>query len=208
MSHCANPEPLFSSRWYYRFLKVEPIAAISLVVSIITLVDFGVKVVEIAREVHDSAEGATADNKELDEMAKRFEKTGLELERSQDSPGTRGQDPSLAMLIEKCIGTSQERRAMLEGLKARRNRDIILQPFRIRWNKDKVTALEKELQKHQQELQLFLVSDNFTKSRASFDELVSLAKSSEEKLVALQHIVEALKQIDEMKLTQHEKTPY
>ncbi|KAK0641442.1 hypothetical protein B0T16DRAFT_496147 [Cercophora newfieldiana] len=128
LRHPSSPRPIYA---------MEPISAISLVGDIIGLIDSGLRTVEVARRIYQSATGSTADNENLAFVANEVRKRAMMLQAKNQSLTTpddsEGAVPeempsedekSLYSIAQKCRHISEELLSLLATLQATQRKSV------------------------------------------------------------------------------------
>lgn len=138
---------------------MDPFAAIGLVSSIITFIDFGYELVSVAREIRGSATGSSIENDRIDFLNARMEATATELSAQNTTAGTTPAERRLGELSEECLRLSHDLRKLLEKIKVRdlsSKRQLIASVIRDLRKKDEKKDLETRLDKCRAQLHLQL----------------------------------------------------
>ena len=87
---------------------MDPFTCISLAGSIVAFVDFGLKIVSAAREMHSSASGATPENKDLESLTRKLKDLSVGLNCNKLSSQMTGDEISLNELAGEWVQLSQD----------------------------------------------------------------------------------------------------
>ena len=99
---------------------LDPMAALGLVGNIVQFVDFSIKLVGKAHEIHKSVDGALAENLDTETVARTLRKlqSKLKIDEKHNMTYDSETEGLLEGLCESCDGTAKELLDILEGFKA------------------------------------------------------------------------------------------
>ncbi|KAH0543515.1 hypothetical protein FGG08_002183 [Glutinoglossum americanum] len=133
---------------------MDPLAAAGLAGNIITFVDFVTKVLSRARQLSESASGATAENDELESLTKNL-KTLADSTRRRPSEMPQDHfhlnitsETILDNLSQQCIQVADELLETLDSVKVKgdgRTRNNAVQAVKTVWKQDHIDALQRRL---------------------------------------------------------------
>jgi hypothetical protein len=136
---------------------MEAIAGFSLACNVFQVVDFGYTIIkgsiQLAHAVeeglpeHSSGLAIATDLREL-------------LVKIKSPPSNYAPDPQLARLCDNCDSIAEELIAILISLKPIKKRQAVSKAIRSQWNKEKVEALERRLDRFRDEI-LAYINVNF-----------------------------------------------
>jgi flagellar motility protein MotE (MotC chaperone) len=149
---------------------LDPLTALSLAGTIVQFVDFSTKLVAKGHELHNSADGASIGNAELEVMAKDLQELNRRLQKLQPSHGTdettlTDSNVALRKLSQQCSGIATELVDALDNLKVQSTSNRRWKSFRQAlkglMKKEEVDAIAKRLENFRDELNLHILVSYF-----------------------------------------------
>ncbi|KAI1373796.1 hypothetical protein F4677DRAFT_189452 [Hypoxylon crocopeplum] len=175
---------------------MDPFTAIGLAGNILTFVDFGIKLVSEAKNIHTSVSGTSAYNDNLSSKTQQLQQLTANLKAARTASSLSTQQASFLQVAAECEGVSADLTALLEKLKARdpkSRREAFKAAIRDRRKKDKKTDLELKLERCRQQLNLELLSLTRSESLERLNKLIEHGQASEDELKSLRKNVESLR---------------
>lgn len=129
----------------------DPIAIIGLAGSIISFIDFGTRMVSLAKSVRDSPSGTIPETDELDLIIQGIKSLSRGIQKKM--PATEklcGDERRILLMVSRCDELAVETRRILHKLKVRdktwsRTVESIRVAFQGDWMKKEVDALQRRL---------------------------------------------------------------
>ena len=140
-------------------MGLDPLTAIGLVGNIVQFVDFGLKIVSKAHEVHNSSSGALSENVDTERIATDLIELTTSLEAVESLAAG---DVRLQNLCTSCNEVANELLMVLGKLNAGATRTkwkSVRKALRTVWSKEKIHELEKRLTCFRDELNFRIVVD-------------------------------------------------
>lgn len=137
---------------------MEALAIIGLVGNIVQFVDFSSKLISTSTQIYGSAEGALAENVDIEAVTNDLVLLSNNLKDAASNP----RDEALKSLCESCHTVAEQLLAALDKVKAKGKRqklDSIRKAVRSVWNKEHIEGLERRLARFREELNLRVVVD-------------------------------------------------
>lgn len=134
---------------------MDPLSAFSLTCGIIQVIDFSTKAAKRCHELY--RDGASSDNKEIEDMARNL--TGLCTELDLTDGG--GVD-NLLDLGSKCSTTAKELVAELEKMRVdgpHRKRQAVKKTFKAIWKRNEIDEIQKRLEEYRKLLDSTILVD-------------------------------------------------
>jgi hypothetical protein len=97
----------------------EPFAVIGLAASILTFVDFGVKVIALARSIRDSQDGTIPEAKELESVVEHVRAFSASLREASGDNSLNRDEQRILMISAKCDKLAAELGDVLKKLRVR-----------------------------------------------------------------------------------------
>jgi len=141
---------------------MDPLTAIGLAGNIITFIDVSSKVLSKAKQVYDSASGATSENDELESLTKSL-KDVAERARQKPVSATHSSHFNLSItsetvldnLSQQCIKVADELLEVLESVKVKgegRKLKSAVQAVKSVWKQDDIDAIQRRLDRISKQL--------------------------------------------------------
>jgi hypothetical protein len=141
---------------------MDPLTAAGLAGNIITFVDFSTKVLSRARQLYESASGATAENDELESLTKNLKGLADRTRRRPSEIPQKGHfrlnitsETILDNLSQQCIQVADKLLETLDSVKVKgdsRTRKSAVQAVKTVWKQDHIDALQRRLDRISKQL--------------------------------------------------------
>jgi hypothetical protein len=141
---------------------MDPLTAVGLAGNIITFVDFSIEVLSRARQLHDSASGATAENEELESLTKNLKALADRTQRRPSNIPQKGHfrlsissETVLDNLSQQCIQVADELLETLDSIKVKgdgKARKSAIQAVKTVWKQDHIDALQRRIDRISKQL--------------------------------------------------------
>jgi hypothetical protein len=141
---------------------MDPLTAVGLAGNIITFVDFSIEVLYRARQLYDSASGATAENEELEGLTKNLKALADRTQRRPSNIPQKGHfrlsissETVLDNLSQQCIQVADELLETLESIKVKgdgKARKSAIQAVKTLWKQDRIDALQRRIDRISKQL--------------------------------------------------------
>jgi hypothetical protein len=141
---------------------MDPLTAVGLAGNIITFVDFSIEVLSRARQLYDSAGGATAENEELESLTKNLKALADRTQRRPSDIPQKGHfrlsissETVLDNLSQQCIQVADELLETLDSIKVKgdgRARKSAIQAVKTVWKQDHIDALQRRIDRISKQL--------------------------------------------------------
>ena len=141
---------------------MDPLTAVGLAGNIINFVDFSAKALSRARQLFESASGATEENDELESLTKNLKDFADRTRRRSSEISPRGHsrlsissETVLDNLSQQCIQVADELLETLDSLKVKgdgRTRKSAIKAVKTVWKKDHIDALQRRLDRISKQL--------------------------------------------------------
>ncbi|KAI1210492.1 uncharacterized protein F4807DRAFT_68385 [Annulohypoxylon truncatum] len=175
---------------------MDPFTAIGLAGNIISFLDFGYKLISIAKGIHASASGSSAYNDNLSHSTQQLQQLVNNLKVANPLGSFSEQERSLLRVASDCESVSVELANLLDKLKAPNSKSM-RGAFRAairNWRKkDEKAELELQLDSCRQQLSLELVSLSRSESLERLNKLLAHGQANEFELRSLIKNVESLR---------------
>ncbi|KAM5341786.1 hypothetical protein ACJ41O_014817 [Fusarium nematophilum] len=177
---------------------MDPFAAIGLAGNIIAFIDFGFKVVQAAKEVKDSASGASAENDHVEFLTAQIQDFTLGLHYAKPASDMSADEQRLNSLVTECQSLSEDLLKLVQTLKVdpaskRSKRQAFTAVFRNMRKKDERDDLLARLERCKQQLHLQLSQTNRLETQAKLTSIINSSKCHETELQKLSYHVETLR---------------
>jgi len=162
---------------------MDPATAFSLVASIITIIQVGIKTASEVKDVYQSETGAQKRNNVLEQTANKLDSTCGQLRSclssTQDGQRLSPAESELRDIALKCTGSAKKLNDLLEKLKAKpRKRDALFKTIKAKWKQNEVDELQREVDEYQKALNTRMLTDlrlelsetQFQKQKSAFSE--------------------------------------
>ena len=146
---------------------MDPLTAVGLGANILQFIQVAAKLVGTAKDIHQSVEGATSDNVDLETVTKTLKRRYQRLrllaanrDLYTDPDAVPETDKELAKLLPDCNAVAQQLLDALEQLKlkhSKRKWDTMLQAFRTVWSANEINTLRERLEKYESRIQSVLL---------------------------------------------------
>ena len=143
---------------------MDPISALGLAGNLVTFIEFTGKLLREGRELYQSADGASASHKTLEEVTSDLKSLCASLTASSSVTSDSGLSFSgraLLPLLESCKGLGHELLTTLEGLKVSGQRKIwksARQALRCAWKTNEIDSYKQQLDLYRSQLATRLLS--------------------------------------------------
>lgn len=139
---------------------MDPVSALGLASAVVAIVDFSWKLVTGAWEIHQSLEGATAENAHLEDVTGRLESLMQAL--TADVPVKTAAERNILHLAKECKQDAETLRALLMEMKAPGRRRSLWKSLNAKWktvlNKREVAQLKVRIQESRDNIQVHIIS--------------------------------------------------
>ncbi len=145
-------------------LSMDPFIALGLAGNVVTFIDFTGKLINGSLELYNSADGASASHKVLEDVTKDLENLcdGLIPTRSNIfGSGPSDSEITLLPVLESCRKLGQELLAVLEGLKVKGRRrawQSARQALKCAWRANEIKCYKDQLDLYRSQLASRLLS--------------------------------------------------
>ena len=141
---------------------MDPLTAVGLAGNIITFVDFSTKLLSRARQLYESATGATEEHDELESLARNL-KDLVDRTRRMPTVGPHKSNSGLRITREKvlnnlsqqCIQVADELLETLDSIKVKgqsRTRKSAIQAVKTVWKQDRIRSIQGRLDRISKQL--------------------------------------------------------
>jgi hypothetical protein len=137
---------------------MDPLTAIGLASSIVQFIDFSTKLIHGAKEIYDSAAGATEENQRLENVTAEMQTLSLKLLPPQGAQQT-DDERALSRLAAECKILSDQILALLKSIKPRdlgSKRQSVWAALKSKWNEREKQELEERLKNCRSQLEIQL----------------------------------------------------
>jgi hypothetical protein len=138
---------------------MDPITAIGVAGNVIQFLDFGVKAVSKAREIHDSSTGALVEHTEIGVLTEDIARVAVKLAASA---GAATGNDSLDSICEQCTIVAKELLDALKEMKADGKKSRIKsarKALKAMWGKKRVEDMKRRLEGYRDEIQFHVLVD-------------------------------------------------
>jgi hypothetical protein len=137
---------------------MDPITALGIAGNIVQFIDFGLKAVSKAREIHSSSTGALLEHVDLKLLT---EDIIVVTEKLLVANGRRTGNGSLDMICERCIEAAKELLGALNRMRVHEKSKwkSVRQALKATWGKTRVEELRKRLEEWKDEVQFHVLVD-------------------------------------------------
>ncbi|KAH7311150.1 hypothetical protein BKA65DRAFT_164399 [Rhexocercosporidium sp. MPI-PUGE-AT-0058] len=174
---------------------MDPLTTISLVANIVAFIDFGYKIVSVAREVHQSSTGTTSDNEDLEFLSTKLQGLAVDLKPGKPGSAMTADELRLAELVDECQEVSTKLLGLLNSLKVKNpklKRQVIATVFRNMRKTSEKEKLEGRLDRCQQQLHLQLFQTSRLDALGRLEAIQKSGQCQQEVLLRLSNHVMAL----------------
>lgn len=140
----------------------DPISIIGLVASVITFVDFGVKVISTSKDVRSSHLGMPGDVHQLDLIINDIQKSHDEIRKGMKATQKLSEDESrILLMVQEAEGLYTQLRSVIAKLEVRddarsKTLESLRVAFRLSWNQNDLKGLAERLEKLDQRIRINL----------------------------------------------------
>jgi hypothetical protein len=137
---------------------MDPLTAIGLASNIVQFIDFSTKLIHGAKEIYDSATGATEENQRLENVTAEMQTLSLKLLTPQGVQQTED-ERALSRLAAECKILSDHILALLKSIKPKdlnSKRQSVWAALKSKWNERERQELEERLKNCRSQLELQL----------------------------------------------------
>lgn len=141
---------------------MDPLTAIGLAGNIISFVDFSLKTISRAKQLYESAGGATAENEELESLVKNWKSLvdstrpkHREILQNSHSGANSSRATALNNLSQQCAQVADELLEILDSVKVQgdgRTRKSAMQAMKMGWKQDRIDGLQRRLDRISKQL--------------------------------------------------------
>jgi hypothetical protein len=145
---------------------MEPLSAIALASSIISFIEFALKLVSDSREVCEAADGLTDENIRLEAVAARLSRIsralrtrGFDLEHVSDDDEAVAHVQSLQAIVHGCDEIATKLLAALETLRPKNDskRSSVYAALKTIWKQPKLKKLNEQLRAYREDMVLHII---------------------------------------------------
>ncbi|KAK0612233.1 hypothetical protein B0T14DRAFT_572049 [Immersiella caudata] len=175
---------------------MDPITAVGLASSIITFVEFGVKLVGGAREIYFSTTGKTAQNATAELVVNELKLWSTRLVPPVRVRAPTDEETSVYNLAEECRAICDEMLTLLDKSRSRRSdskTSAAVAVFKDVWHKNDREKCKARLQDCQKQLNVQVATLDRSAIKASLQDLAESATKSDKRLAALEKAADDLK---------------
>ncbi|KAK0628372.1 hypothetical protein B0T17DRAFT_151498 [Bombardia bombarda] len=172
---------------------MDPLSAISLASSILTFIDFGVKIVATAGEIGRSAKGLSDENKSLHVVVKEAKDWSSTFSRANAHPNPTPEERGIIILASECSAICDEILAALAEIQPNRpGSKISTASAAVKhiWFKNDRLRLRSRLEDCRRQLELQLEGLDRAKIRSLLEDQARAAKRTEQSITLLQSAVD------------------
>lgn len=137
--------------------RMEPVSAIGIAATSLAFLDFAIKTVRLAKEVHDNAGGSSDANQELDEKIDAINTIHEEL--SSAILDTNAIGTQIMKISEECIDLGDQLKTILTHLKSSTNGSLLRVTFRAMRKAKTIEKLQARLEQRQKFLEFAISAD-------------------------------------------------
>lgn len=137
---------------------MDPITVLGIVGNILQFIDFGLKAVSKAREIHSSSTGDLLENVELELLTKDIT---IVTEKLSTANGAVTGNGSLDDICKRCIQAANELMGALSGMRVHEKSKwkSVRQALKATWGKTQVDELRRRLEGWKDEIQFHVLVD-------------------------------------------------
>ena len=145
---------------------MDPLTALSLACNALQIIEFGAKMIAKCKEIYK--DGALAENKEIEFMAKHLTNLSTDLKLPESFPSAESvqqgyqEDKNLLKLAQHCSETANELICELQklGIQAtHRKRDAVRKAIKETWNTSTIESIQRRLEQYRRTLNTSILID-------------------------------------------------
>ncbi|KAH7233106.1 hypothetical protein BKA59DRAFT_408657 [Fusarium tricinctum] len=175
---------------------MDPVTAVGMASAIMTFVDVGFKFIQIANEIHNSADGVLHANRRIEDISAEADQAATRLQSMAPFNAT-DEEESLFKAAQRCRKTSSELATTLNDLKPNQSSpkrlEIVKHTLKVMWKDGLIKKLEDQLKDDRHQLTLAMSIFSRAEAADGFKKLFLLAKTNETKLDNLTQALEHLR---------------
>jgi methyl-accepting chemotaxis protein len=136
---------------------MDPVTAVGMASAIMTFVDVGFKFIQIANEIHNSADGVLHANRRIEDISAEADQAATRLQSMAPFNAT-DEEESLFKAAQRCRKTSSELATTLNDLKPNQSSpkrlEIVKHTLKVMWKDGLIKKLEDQLKDDRHQLTL------------------------------------------------------
>ncbi|KAL2827903.1 hypothetical protein BJY01DRAFT_255520 [Aspergillus pseudoustus] len=175
---------------------MDPITALGLVSGIISIIDFGTKVLSGAKEVYGSGHGATAENRSLASITTEMQKLSVGF-IIPDNTKLGSQERAISIVAAECKAVSDDILKLLEKINSSKTgsrRESLWTAVKAAWYQDEREELLSRLDRCQSQLSLHLDALNRSETKEYFDRLLDSSRTHSGNLQRVENEISKIRQ--------------